>query len=109
MDLLTSISDAITVDRDERAGIRLGGFLLGIGLLSGWSVAGNWVSASATLKDFAASSWPAILLTAVAVMVELAFRKASVHLSAKTIPSVLISAVYVGLALVWIVTRGVHS
>ena len=36
MDLLTSISDAITVDRDERAGIRLGGLLLGIGLLSGW-------------------------------------------------------------------------
>ena len=109
MDLLTSISDAITVDRDERAGIRLGGFLLGIGLLSGWSVAGDWVSASATLKDFATSSWPAILLTAVAVAVEVVWRRASVHLSAKAIPSVVISAVYVGVALVWVVTRGVHS
>ena len=64
MDLLTSISDAITVDRDERAGIRLGGFLLGIGLLSGWSVAGDWVSPSVTLKDFGASAWPTILLAA---------------------------------------------
>jgi uncharacterized membrane protein YjfL (UPF0719 family) len=109
MDLLTSISDAITIDRDERAGIRLGGFLLGMGLLSGWSVAGDWVSASATLKDFVTSSWPAMLLTLVAVAVEVLFRKASVHLSAKTSPSMLISAVYVGLSLVWVVSRGVHS
>ncbi len=109
MDLLTSISDAITVDRDEHAGIRLGGLLLGIGLLSGWSVAGDWVSASATLKDFAMSAWPAILLTGVAVIAEVVFRRSSMHLSAKTIPSVVISAVYVGLAVVWVVTRGVHS
>jgi len=109
VDLLTSISDAITVDRDERAGIRLGGFLLGIGVLSGWSVAGAWVSASATLKDFATSSWPAMLLTAVAVAMEVLFRKASVQLSAKTSPSVVISTVYVLLALVWVVSRGVHS
>jgi uncharacterized membrane protein YjfL (UPF0719 family) len=109
MDLLTSISDAITVDRDESAGIRLGGLLLGIGLLSGWSVAGNWVSASATLKDFVTSSVPAILLTAVAVGVEVVFRRASVQLSTKTIPSVIVSAVYVGLALVWVVTRGIDS
>jgi hypothetical protein len=109
MDLLTSISDAITVDRDERAGIRFGGFLLGIGLLSGWSVAGDWVSASATLKDFVISAWPAMLLATVAVGVEVLFRKASVHLSAKTSPSLVISAVYVGLSLVWVVSRGVHS
>jgi len=109
MDLLTSISDAITVDRDERAGIRLGGFLLGIGLLSGWSVAGDWVSASATLKDFVISAWPAMLLAAVAVGVEVLFRKASVHLSAKTSLSLVISAVYVGVSLVWVVSRGVHS
>lgn len=109
MDLLTSISDAITVDRDERAGVRFGGLLLGIGLLSGWSVAGDWVSASATLKDFVTSSVPAILLTAVAVGVEVVFRRASVQLSTKTILSVAVSAVYVGLALVWVVTRGIHS
>ena len=109
MDLLTSISDAITVDRDERAGIRLGGFLLGIGLLSGWSVAGDWVSASATLKDFVISAWPAMLLAAVAVGVEVLFRKASVHLSAKTSLSLVISAVYVGVSLVWVVSRGVNS
>jgi uncharacterized membrane protein YjfL (UPF0719 family) len=109
MDLLTSISDAITVDRNEGAGIRLGGFLLGIGLLSGWSVAGDWASAFGTLKDFAVSSLPAILLTAVAVVVELTFRSASVHISAKTTLSVVISAVYVSFALVWVVARGVHS
>ena len=72
-------------------------------------MAGDWVSASATLKDFATSAWPAILLTGVAVIAEVVFRKASMHLSAKTTPSVVISAVYVGLAVVWVVTRGVHS
>ena len=52
VDVLTSMSESITVERDEAAGIRMGGFLLGIGLLSGWSVAGDWASASVTLRDF---------------------------------------------------------
>jgi uncharacterized membrane protein YjfL (UPF0719 family) len=109
LDLLTSFTDAVSIDRDEPAGIRLGGLLLGLGLLSGWSVAGDWISASATLKDFGASAWPAILLTAVAVAVELVFRRVSVDLSAKTIPSVVVSALYLGFALVWVVSRGVYS
>ena len=106
IDFLTSISDAITVDRDRGAGARLAGFLVGIGILSGWSVAGDWVSASATFKDFATSSWPAMLLTSLAVTVELALRKA--HFVAKKVPSIVIATVYGGLALVWIAVRGVH-
>src|SRR5438132_8198507 len=84
-------------------------FLPGIGLLSGWSVAGDWVSAAATLKDFLYYSWPAVTLTAVAIFLELALRRASIRFFTGTIPSAVVSAVYVGLGLAWVVARGVHS
>lgn len=106
MDSMTSISEGITIDRDEGAGIRLAGFLVGIGLLSGWSVAGDWTSGSATLRDFAHFSWPAILLTVVAVIVERVLRITMPYRS-KTVPS-MVSALYVGLALTWVVARGLR-
>lgn len=105
LDLLTPISDAITIDRRKGAGIRLAGFLVSLGLLSGWSVAGDWVSASATLKDFVQSSWPAVALTAVAVFVELALRRTSIHFSAKIIPSAVVSTVYIVFGLGWVAAR----
>jgi hypothetical protein len=107
MDVLTSISEMITVERDESAGIRMAGLLPGIGLLTGWSVAGDWTSASATLKDFALSSWPAILLAVIAMVAELVLRRTS-HKSSKAM-SFLISALYVSVALAWVVARGFRS
>lgn len=109
LDILTSISDAITIDRANGAGIRIAGFLAGIGLLSGWSVAGDWVSAAATLKEFLYYSWPAVTLTTIAIFMELALRRTSIRFSAATLPSAVVSAVYVGLGLAWVVARGVHS
>lgn len=109
LDILTSISDAITIERANGAGIRIAGFLAGIGLLSGWSVAGDWVSAAATLKEFLYYSWPAVTLTTIAIFMELALRRTSIRFSAATLPSAVVSAVYVGLGLAWVVARGVHS
>jgi len=109
LDVLTSISDAITIDRANETGIRIAGFLVGIGLLSGWSVAGDWVSASATLKDFLHSSWPAMTLTAIAVILELALKRASIRFSSRITVSAVVSVAYIGLGLAWIVTRGLHS
>ena len=108
LDALTSISDAITIDRAKEAGIRLAGFLVCLGLLSGWSVAGDWVSASATLRDFLHSSWPAVAITAIAVLLELALKRTSIRFSSRITVSAVLSATYIGLGLVWIVTRGVH-
>lgn len=109
LDSLTSISDAITIDRAKEPGIRMAGFLVGLGLLSGWSVAGDWVSAQATLRDFLHSSWPAATLTAIAVFLELALRRTSIRVSAGRILSAIVATVYVGLVLAWIVARGFHS
>ncbi len=109
MDAFTSISEAITIDRDTGAGIRLGGLLLGVGIISGWAVAGDWVSAAATLKDFFQSSWPAILLTGLAVLVEIVWAKNSRKKSSSVGPSKMVGLAYIAVASVWVIARGVHS
>ena len=107
VDHLTSVSERVTVERDESAGITMAGLLLSIGLLSGWSVAGNWTSASKTLRDFALFSWPAILLSGIATVVERVFRR-TFRKASRTLPFV-ISVLYVGIALAWILARGFRS
>lgn len=49
---ITSNADAVTIDRDPAAGMRLALFLVSCGLVLGRSVAGDWVSVDATLQDF---------------------------------------------------------
>jgi hypothetical protein len=70
LETLTGVSDIVTVDRDPSAGFRLGGFLIACGLILGRSVAGDWVSAEATVRDFAAAAWPVIVLVIAAAIVE---------------------------------------
>jgi uncharacterized membrane protein YjfL (UPF0719 family) len=67
---LTQATDAITVDRDVAAGVRVAGFFVGAGLILGRAVAGDWKSTGATLFDFGRTGWPVILLLAVAVLIE---------------------------------------
>ncbi len=70
----TSISDSITVDRDEASGTRLAGFLIGTSLILARAAAGDWVSAAATVRDFLVVSWPAVPLLLVAGVVETRLR-----------------------------------
>jgi hypothetical protein len=62
--------EAITISRDAAAGLRLAGWLVAAGLILGRAVAGDWVSAPATLRDFVLRGWPALLLLAAGVLVE---------------------------------------
>jgi len=66
----TGIVEAVTVDRDRAAGVRLGGWLVVSGVIFGWAVAGDWVSASATVADFVSRAWPAVIVVALAIVVE---------------------------------------
>ncbi|HUO08939.1 MAG TPA: hypothetical protein VM008_11600 [Phycisphaerae bacterium] len=59
---VTGASDSITIDHDVASGVRLGGVLLASGLILGRAVAGNWVSADATMSDFARLGWPVLVL-----------------------------------------------
>jgi uncharacterized membrane protein YjfL (UPF0719 family) len=104
---LTAVSESITIDRNVGAGIRLGGLLIAIGLLSGWSVAGTWVSVTATLRDFAIAACPAIVLGSVAVLVE---RVGFAHKSRSAIGahiSSIVAGLYVTVAIGWIIIQGV--
>lgn len=66
----TGISESVTVERSLGAGLRLGGFLAGTGVILGRSVAGDWVSAQATVRDFIVIAWPALPLAGAAVVIE---------------------------------------
>jgi len=58
--------DAVTIDRDVRAGNRLGALLIVLGLVFGYAVTGDWHSMEETLRDFAIRAWPGALLAVVA-------------------------------------------
>ena len=70
LDRSTHLHDAVTIDRDPAAGLRLGGFFVGAGLILGRSVAGDWESAAGTLVDFLIAAWPVLVLWGAAVGVE---------------------------------------
>jgi hypothetical protein len=70
LEAVAGVSDIVTVDRDPSAGFRLGGFLIACGLILGRSVAGDWISAEATVRDFTATAWPVIVLVGVAALIE---------------------------------------
>ena len=74
LELISGVSDVVTIDRDPAAGIRLAAFLVAAGLILGRSVAGDWISAEATVTDFAAMAWPAAALVVVAAIIERWFR-----------------------------------
>lgn len=64
------ISTHISEERDIAAGLRLAGLLVGISLIIGRSVAGDWESVSVTCRDFALQGWPILSLAVVAGAVE---------------------------------------
>jgi hypothetical protein len=66
----TSIIDAVTIDRDLAAGWRLAGLCVGGGIVSGYAVTGDWISAPATIIDFFMRAWPLIVLAAIAIGIE---------------------------------------
>ena len=67
---LTDVVDAVTIDRDTAAGLRLGAFLVACGIALGRGVAGDWISAAATLSDFALSLPAVAVIVAIAALVE---------------------------------------
>lgn len=69
--------DAITIDRDLAAGIRFAGLTLGGGLILGRPLAGDYVSAADTLRDFVGQAWPALPLVGLAIAVERRLRPSS--------------------------------
>ena len=64
------VADTVTIDRDPAAGLRLGAFLVSVGLVLGRAVAGDWVSSDATVNEFVHSLPAALVLLALALFIE---------------------------------------
>jgi hypothetical protein len=74
LEALSGVSDTVTIERDTAAGLRLAGFLTACGLVLGRAVAGDWVSAGATVADAVPIAAPLAGLIAVAAVLERAAR-----------------------------------
>jgi len=62
--------ERITIDHDVGAAVRFGAVAVGVGIIAGRGAAGDWVSVAATVRDFVAVAWPAVLFVAAAVVHE---------------------------------------
>jgi len=102
-------SRAITTDRDLATGLRLAGLLTAVGIILGRGVAGDWVSATATLRDFAVHAWPALLLVGLAVVVERLTPRMERGLTSGLVLGVLPAFIYLGGATVWLLQVGVGA
>lgn len=65
-ELIARAFEAVAIEHDLEAGVRLGGFLTAVGLLAGRAAAGDWVSHDATARDFGSACVPIGLLTVAA-------------------------------------------
>jgi hypothetical protein len=106
---LTLISEVITIERNVGAGMRLGGFLVGLGLLSGWAVAGDWESWFATVRDLIYSLCPGLVLCGMMVAIELFLKNRKPRPAPGIDASIGIAVVYIALACGWVLLRGVPS
>ena len=74
LQMVTQISDTITIGRDAAAGLRLAGFLIGAGLVLGRAVAGDWYGYGETFVDFIRYGWPVLVIALIAIVVEMLVR-----------------------------------
>lgn len=86
LEAATGVSEAVTVERDPGAGLRLAGFLAAAGLVLGRGVAGDWVSADGLMRDFLASIWPLVPIVLMAALIERVLRPAPL----RALPSLLL-------------------
>lgn len=103
LELGAGISDSIAEERDLASGIRLCGFLLAVGLVFFRAVAGDWHSASATVRDFAHDGWMALVIWGIALVIEL-FARPSVRRPFPSWPScgLVPASLYVAIAVGWL-------
>ncbi len=101
LQVLTRISDTVTIGRDTAAGLRLAGFLIAAGLVLARAVAGDWPGYFQTILDFVRFGWPVLVIVLIAVLAEFVFRPTVEHpYGSPVLAGLLPGIVYIGLALV---------
>ena len=74
LEAVARVADVVTIDRDDAAGLRLGGWLIACGLIAGVAAAGDWESAEDTVRTFVRVAWPLLPFVAVAALLEWQWR-----------------------------------
>lgn len=95
LERLAAVSEAITVERDLGASLRVGALLAACGLVAGRGAAGDWFDLGSTFVDFGRTAWPLIPLAALAVWVERSrARRPVTETGSWMVPSVALTLVY---------------
>ena len=63
------LAERLTIERDAAAGLRLGGWLVGMGLVAGRGASGDWHGGKAALRDFLWVAGPTLALSVVGFLV----------------------------------------
>jgi hypothetical protein len=69
VELITHVSEVVTIDRHLPSGLALCGFLIASGADLGWAMSGDWLSWDATMVDFVRRGWPAVFFAVAAIFV----------------------------------------
>lgn len=106
LELVTGVSETVTVDRDTSAGVRLGALLLANGVILGRAAAGNWYGAEQAATQVFRIGVAALALTALAIAVERILRPSPEHASQPIVAGAVPAVVYLGVASGWLTAVG---
>lgn len=109
LDRLGGAGEAVVVERDRAAGLRVAAWFLGVGAITGRAAAGDWVDAAATVRDFVGASAGALVLTVIAVLVEATANHRPAATSAERDNlgrGLSVALLWLGLAAAWLVYLG---
>jgi len=110
LELAACPSESITIDRDVAAGLRHAAYSVAMGVILGRAAAGDWVSVRSTVSDFGAHGWPALVVLALAIVLERVLRAVGTNGSSVLVArGILPGALLLAVAALWIARIGVGA
>jgi len=97
---------SVRLDRDDPAGLRLGGLFVALGAILGLAAAGDYESAPATWIDFGRYGWPVLVLLLVAILVERRLRPTVERPCPSRVAGLFPAAAYLCAAAAWVLFCG---
>lgn len=106
LDWVGQAGEAVVVERDLSAGVRVAGWFVGAGLILGRGAAGDWTSAGDATRDFAAHGAWALALTIIAATMETILNRAPRHEGPWFVRGVPLGLIWASLGLAYVELAG---
>jgi uncharacterized membrane protein YjfL (UPF0719 family) len=108
IEIIAKPFEAITLERDQTSAVRLAGAHVANGIILGRAMAGDYVTAADTARDFVATSWPVLAIVSATIVLQ---RWLSPQKSKAESPDVFRTGVLpavstIGCAIVWVISVG---